>query len=333
MMRGVRKVLRDCLNVKSGEKVVIVTDTNKTGIAEAFAAEAYAEGAEVVICVMTPRTRHAEEPPEPVAAAMMAADVILAPTTYSLTHTKARIAATDEGARVANLPGYNVETLVGGAMEVDFLKIKPIVEKVDALFTKSKNIKVSTAPGTDLKLSIEGRKGVAQTSVCHEPGTFSPPPCIMPSVAPVEGTTEGVLIVDGLVVPYVTDGPLKNSIKVVFEKGRIVDIRGGEEALGLRRLLEGYKHPNVYLPVQLGLGMNPKARMGLGRGSAEDEGQYGTLIIGLGEGRTFGSSISAPAHIDLLCLKPTIELDGQVIMRDGELTIEGAQEALGKPEF
>jgi len=39
---------------------------------------------------MLPRTRHGEEPPAPVAAIMKTADVVIAPTAYSISHTQAR---------------------------------------------------------------------------------------------------------------------------------------------------------------------------------------------------------------------------------------------------
>ena len=60
---------------------------------------------------MAERETHGTEPPAPIAAAMAAADVVLCPTLQSLSHTAARRAATEAGARIATLPGVTEEML------------------------------------------------------------------------------------------------------------------------------------------------------------------------------------------------------------------------------
>src|SRR5207244_11044830 len=81
------------------------------GCAERRRDEAQDAGADAVLAVMAERASHAAEPPTPIAAAMAAVDVVLAPTVQSLSHTAARKAATEAGARVATLPGVTEEML------------------------------------------------------------------------------------------------------------------------------------------------------------------------------------------------------------------------------
>jgi leucyl aminopeptidase (aminopeptidase T) len=83
---------------QSGENVCIVGDTNTFSIAKVLAEASYAVVAETVLTIMTPREMHGNEPPPVVASAMLGADVILAPTTYAITHTKARLDASKQGA-------------------------------------------------------------------------------------------------------------------------------------------------------------------------------------------------------------------------------------------
>lgn len=141
----------------------------------------------------------------------------------------------------------------------------------------------------------------------------------MASVAPVEGTAEGIVIVDGAAVP---GGLATEPFRVVFAEGRLQSIEGGKEARVFKDLLASYADPNVYCPVQLGLGMNPKAK--LGRNLLEDEGEYGTFHVGMGEGRTFGSSISAAAHVDLIVRNPTLKLNGKIVFDQGQLVFDGS---------
>lgn len=318
MMRSVRNLLETCLNVKPNENLLVLTDTNKMDIAEMFALVGQEMGAEVVLLVMTPRSRHGEEPPRIVAEAMKAADAIVAPTTFSVNHSTARKEASNAGARLLFMPDACDEVFLDGSLEVDYFEQKKLIDKLAVILEEGKRVRVRSPLGTDLTMDITGRYAVPQTGICHEPGSISPPPCIEVAVSPVEGTTEGVMYVDGAVVP---GGPCKEVIKLVFEKGTIVSIEGGADAQRLKETLESYNHPNVYCAVEMGMGMNPKAKIGQG-GPLEDEAEFGTMHIGIGNGITFGSSIRAPGHCDLVMRDAIIEVDGKIIMRDRQVMVD-----------
>jgi len=318
MMKSVRNLLEQCLNVKPNENLLVLTDTNKIEIAEMFALVGEEMGAEVVLTVMTPRTRHGEEPPRIVAEAMKAADAIIAPTTFSVNHSTARKKASDAGARLIFMPDACEEIFLDGSLEIDYFEQKKKIDKIAKIFEEGRTIRISTALGTDITADITGRHAVPQTGICHEPGTISPPPCIECAVAPLEGTTNGVFYIDGAVVP---GRPCEEPIKVIFEDGRIISIEGGKDAEMLKETLESYNHPNVYCAVEIGMGMNPKAKIGRG-GSVEDEAEFGTMHIGIGNGITFGSSVRAPGHCDLVIRNAEIEVDGRLLMKNSELFLD-----------
>src|SRR3954452_24476107 len=97
MREAVDAVIAEALGVK----VLVVVDTGTQAIGEALRAAASRAGAEAVLALMDPRERHAQEPPDAIAAALLACDVFIAPTTASLSHTRALRAATENGARGA----------------------------------------------------------------------------------------------------------------------------------------------------------------------------------------------------------------------------------------
>src|SRR5580765_1912701 len=101
---AVATVVRRCLAVAPGEDVVVVVDEPLQELGELFRAEAQAAGADAVLTVMSPRAADGSEPPPPVAEAMAACDVFIAPASRSLSHTQARRRAIDGGARGATLP-------------------------------------------------------------------------------------------------------------------------------------------------------------------------------------------------------------------------------------
>ena len=109
--RAVSAVINECLGVREGEEVLVVANPATIGLGERLRAEAGRAGAEGVTALMAERASHAAEPPAPVAAAMAAADVVLAPTVQSLSHTAARRIATEAGVRIATLPGVTEEML------------------------------------------------------------------------------------------------------------------------------------------------------------------------------------------------------------------------------
>ncbi|MGW3606780.1 aminopeptidase [Micromonospora sp. NPDC005161] len=316
--RPARRLLEQCLGLREGENLLVITDTRTVAYGEIFALVGRELGAEVVMTVMDPRSRHGEEPPPTVAAAMKAADAIVAPTTFSVNHSSARLAASAAGARLIFMPDVCDEVFLDGSLDIDFAERKVVIDQIARLLDDAMQVRVRSPRGTDLRMTVASKKAVPQSGICHEPGTISPPPCIEVAIAPDEGTTNGIMIVDGAVVP---GGPVEEAVVVTFEDGRITKIEGGREAAALRSLLESYQDDNMYCPVEMGMGMNPKARIGQG-GPLEDEAEFGTMHIGIGNGITFGSSIRAPGHCDLVLRDAIVEIDGHVILADRTLHLD-----------
>ncbi|MFQ6053477.1 MAG: hypothetical protein ACE5OO_04515 [Candidatus Bathyarchaeia archaeon] len=52
----------------------------------------------------------------------------------------------------------------------------------------------------------------------------------------------------------------------------------------------------------------------------DDEGVLSSSHIGIGTNITLGGTIKAAIHYDLVLWRPTIELDGAIIMEEGEIT-------------
>jgi leucyl aminopeptidase (aminopeptidase T) len=79
--------LSDCMAVKEGERVLIITDEPARKIGYVLWEAAKDLGAQAILTeIMTPKS-NGEEPPEPVAELMKLVDVILIPTSKSLSHT------------------------------------------------------------------------------------------------------------------------------------------------------------------------------------------------------------------------------------------------------
>lgn len=319
MMRPVGNILDQCLALKKGEQLLVLADTDNLRIGQMFMLAGQMRGAETIFLTYKPRKRHGEELPPVIAAAMKAADAIVAPTTFSVNHTDARKAASAAGARLIFFPGCKEEMFLDGSLDIDFLAQAEIIARLSDVLEKGNEVRVRSNDGrTDFKLNIRGRHAVPQNGICHKPGTISPPPCIETAVAPIEHSTEGVAVIDGAIVP---GGEVLEPVRIAIEKGRIVDIdASGKDGRYLKNLLESYNDENIYCHVELGFGLNPHAKIGRGI-ELEDEGEFGTLHLGIGNGITFGSSIRASGHIDLVIRHPIVEVDGALVLKDRKVLV------------
>ena len=194
-------LINQVLQVKKGEMVVIVTDTDRPRIiTQALAYSAISAGGKVVVVTMEPQEIGGAELPAPVAAAMAAAQVVINQSTYSITHTVAVREAMKVGARVANLRNVTEEMMVSGGITADYQQVKRITEKLARLLTEADVIRLTTPEGTDITMRTAGRSAIAQSGFVTKPGELSGLPDGEATLAPLEGVTEGVIV-----SPYIAD--------------------------------------------------------------------------------------------------------------------------------
>lgn len=309
-----RVVLGDCMGVKAGEKVLVVVDTPLRNIGQVLLQAAVEKEAEAVYMEMLPRESNGQEPPRQVAAAMLEADVVLMATSKSLSHTRARKEANNRGARVASLPGLTEEVMTR-TLSSGYGHIADLCRLYAAKITGAREVRITTAKGTDLIFSLEGRMGVADTGLLHAPGAFGNLPAGEAYIAPLEGTAQGILVVDGSMAGV---GLIQEPIKIKVENGLATEITGGEEAKKLNALMEkhGQKARNI---AELGIGLNDQAKItGV---VLEDEKALGTIHIALGDNSTFGGTVEVDSHLDGIVLNPTVTVDGEVIIENGKLQL------------
>ena len=312
MMKTASMIVNKSARIKQGENVCIVCDTNTFSIAKVLAEASYAAGAETVLTIMTPREMHGNEPPPIVASAMLGADVILAPTTYAITHTKARLDASKWGARTIILRGITEDSMIHGAMLADYDEVSATSNKLAARLGQAKKIRLFTDSGTDVTFMIEGRKGLALGGIATEPGTFTSLPSGEAAIAPLEGKTQGRIIID-----FSMDGIglLSQPIQLEVVDGKAISIQGGKEAQELKKLLE--VDENALNIAEFAIGTNPKSRM---KGNmAEDKILRGCVHIAVGDNHTIGGELQSNVHLDGVILNPTVEMVAHLIVRKGIL--------------
>ena len=306
-----KRMMVSCLNVRAGEQVLIVTDDKKLPIGTALYNAAQDLGAEALLMTMTPRQVSGEEPPAAVAAAMKAADVVIAPMATSITHTRAKIEAAKAGARVATMPNITEDMFSQGAMTADYDQVMDLTLRVTELLTKASTARIEK-DGCVLTLDLTGRPGIPSPGVYREKGQSGNLPSGEAYIAPLEDGSNGEMVIDGSMVGL---GKLDEPLRVRVDGGKLKEITGpGAEKLGV--LLANDRNATL---CELGIGTNHAARVtGI---ILEDEKAYHTVHIAFGTNIGFQGTNKADCHIDGVILNPTLYLDDQLILKDGEFVI------------
>lgn len=302
-------LLEKCMGARAGESVLVVDDLSDNPISAALIAAAASMGLEPLRITMAPRERSGQEPPRAVARAMAGADIVLMPTSHSLSHTQARHDACDAGARVASMPGITPE-MFRRTMSADYDTVAQRSERVAAILNAGRVARITTESGTDLTLPIEGRLAQADTGLYHADGMFGNLPAGEAYLAPVEGGASGVLVVDASMAGL---GKLSSPITLTFRDGRVVDAQGaGAETL--RATWEAVGEKSTWV-AELGVGTNDAATI-TGK-VLEDEKVYGTVHVAMGNNAHFGGTNDVPYHADGVITRPTLAVDGEVIIEKG----------------
>ena len=316
LMEGARRLVSVNGRVRSHERVLVVTDPTMQRYADSVLEAVREAGAPVTLAVMPVNRADGNEPPAPIAGAMHEADVIFSPVSISITHTRAMRAALDGGARAILMTAYTDAIMTSPALlQTDFRAQEQTCRRLGRAFTEGSDVRLTSPRGTDLRFSIQSRIANVLTNI-PEPGELAPVPDIEVNVVPVTGSAEGAFIADAS-VPYLGIGILDEPIVCRVEAGLIVEMSGGTQATRLHDHLESFDDPACFNVAELGVGLNPHAR--LTGEMLEDEGVIGTIHIGIGTSHTLGGDIVAPTHYDLLMWEPTIEVDGRVAQRDQEI--------------
>ena len=308
---AVETTFRRCLGVAEGEEVVVIADPARRVIGEALRDGAAELGADAVLIEIDERAEHGTEPPAAVAAALVACDVFIAPTTKSLSHTEARRAASEAGVRGATMPGAT-EEMLARVMALDFERMATRSRAVAELLDRGASAHLTCANGTDLTLNLTGRAGAADDGDLTAPGAFGNLPAGEGYIAPLDAI--------GRLVPSSLAGLglAQERPALAIADGRLTDAEG---AVGERfwKLLEPYGELGLNV-AELGVGTNESATV---TGNVlEDEKALGTVHVAFGASAGIGGTVSVPVHLDAVVTGATLVIDGRPVLDAGRFVLD-----------
>jgi leucyl aminopeptidase (aminopeptidase T) len=323
LKRSGKMVIDTCMDIRRGENVLIVCDPTTGDIGQALHEAANERSDRVLLIVMPKARHHGEEPPSPVANLMRQQQVVIAPTRYSLTHTKAVRQAQKDGARVATMPGMTNEMFSRGGMSANFNEVKRRVGALQPHLRRRRILNVKSEQGTDVTFEVNWREWkLDDNGICNRPRMLTNLPAGKAFIMPREGTMNGKVVIDGSWESNLVDEP----VTLTIESGMVVDVTGGTIAAAIRQefgeaagRLRAKDRENVWTVAEFGFGMNPQAR--LFGNVLEDEKRLGTCYFAVGDNSALGGTSSVGIHIPGVLKEASLWFDDTHVLDKGEFLL------------
>lgn len=307
---GARHVVVGSLAVRSGEAVVVVADSGTRAVGEAIFQAVLGAGGEPVLALIPPTKHEGQEPPDHLARMMSDCDVVVLATSHSMTHTAARRMANRAGVRIASLPDVTEDMLSEGALTADYEEIQRVTRRLERRLRGAKSVHATTSLGTDVSFDVTRRDWIAEdTGVCHRRGDTTTLPAGEIFVAPVEGSADGRLVVDAVLVDR-----LQAPVTIVVKEGHVAKVSSHPEAV--REMNRGGRDGRNF--GKFGIGLNPRAR--ITGNILEAEKSLGSLHVVFGDNAAFGGTVRCGIRVDAILTGGTVEVDGRVLVDRGALT-------------
>jgi leucyl aminopeptidase (aminopeptidase T) len=307
--------LKDMMEIDPSETVLVLSDENMTELGLTLYESAKKLCEEAFYMEMKPRMFDGEEPPEQVVDMMKFVDVIVAPTTKSIAHTKARKKAEKLGVRIATMPSLSLESF-WRCIYSDTERIQNTNDRLIKKLKEGNEIRLQTDSGTDLvfpimKDTIENNNGELNYigAVGDLPGGYI-------SAAPVEGKAQGKIIVDTTIAVM---GKVKNPFYVEVQDGYGVNFtgKGGEAKVFPRFLKKG--GDDGYVLSEFGIGTNPNAKW-CGE-LFEDQKVPGAVYLAFGNNFIYGGKSEAPLHVGLVLGRCSVFVDDEQVVAYGKIIV------------
>jgi len=210
--------------------------------------------------------------------------------------------------------------------------LKEAMKYAEGLYTKTKQVRVTSDAGTDLTWTCGEYPVMTQWGYADEPGHFDHWGAGHIHTFPNEGSAQGTVVIqpgDIIILPYCRY--VADPIRLELREGHITKIEGGLDAKLMRDWLADGKSSDddrdPYAASHLGWGMNPQARwywMGL-HGSQPERARAaarvfpGNFLFSTGPNSQGGGKRTTRGHYDVPMRDCTVTLDGKTIIERGRL--------------
>jgi len=317
-----------CMGVTERDRVFIITDYQREGIARRVAAAALARHADVSVHFL----EHYGERPLKTFTDELRNDLIQARPTVSFYIATAQpgeisfripllpFLAQELKVRHGHMIGID-ENLMADGMCADYDEVFRLTNQVYELVRPAKKIHVTSAKGSDVTATFhENWHWIPCHGRYHKQGQWGNLPEGEVYTAPA--TVDGVLVCDVL-GDYFSEkyGVLEQPLVLTVKDGYITDVSSENAALAREVRDYFFSVPNGNRAGEFAIGTLTSLKHLVGN-LLQDEKMPGLHVaFGNPYPQFTGADWDASIHVDVIPTNCTIEVDGRIIMRDGEFLL------------
>jgi leucyl aminopeptidase (aminopeptidase T) len=314
-----------CMSVEEGDVVTIITDDSRQDEAHVVAEVCLDRGAWPVVMNNEMQVRRGiadthfpMAPPKQLHEAMTSSDEIIIITNLEWANRFAHVSAVKEScannAKIASVePGMGEWGLTVEKLHAAQKRAQDAMAALEGV----EKLRVTSPKGSDFTVTIKGRPPLEITSIKRRGQMMGPLPLWAEvAYAAVEDGTDGIVVVDGVMLGIGLPGQVKEPITWTVEAGKAVKIEGGEEARRLREVIDGVENATVI--GEFAFGVSEVAPFG----TPSEKGRVGTVHCALGDNHNAypGGQNVCKLHLDGVVLDASMQIvdDGRWIIKDGE---------------
>ncbi len=335
IQQGAAQAVQNCARVQSGEKVVIITDHATEHIAAALrdVAEPISPSNIITFTLEDYGDRPDDgsnplELPDEIVDALEDADVSF----FAATGKKGEVGSlrlplldvvyASDRLRHGHMPGITDELMQVG-MCVDYEEVQRLSARVGEIVTGASHIRVTSPAGTDFTVEFSpSLKWVVSDGILR-PGRITNLPDGEVFTCP-HNISKGIIVVDGILGDYFGEkfGLLEDApVTLEVANGRIRGISCDDEQL-LRELNDYVlRDENANRFGEFAIGTNTGVDRFVGNMLQDEKFPGVHVAVGHPSPNMTGADWISKVHLDGVLRNVTVDVEGRVIMRDGEFTL------------
>jgi aminopeptidase len=323
---GARNAIRVCLAVKPSERVTVIADRDCEEIAASLVHEIEDVGAAYTPFVLEEvAVRPLTGLPRVIAADMERSDVSILAVHVQPNELKSRMELTDivnrRRMRHAHMVNINRQIMLEG-MRADYQKVDRLSAKVLDIVKVAREIRATTAAGSDVRAALNPNYRWIKTSGLISPDKWGNLPG--GEVFTTPGEVNGTLVIDGVVGDYLCErfGCLEDApLTVRIERNRLVDAQS--DNIALRDAFWSYTHTdeNSDRVGEFAIGTNIELTHVIGNILQDEKFPGIHIAFGNPYGVHTGADWYSSTHIDVVGTRFDISVDDRQIMKDGRFLI------------
>ncbi len=302
----------------AGEPFLIIADPkNDLNLAESLLAAGIRSGADTQLIVKNWYQEGTASKPGPILSnAILSSRYVLA-LCGGIVRAPAMIEARSKGTRLLSTVVEGIEDYVVKALiNVDIPAMFANAAMIAKLWDETNECLVTSPQGTNVTFKLAPRHSIIGDGALSEDGEVDFYPGAQVSIAPVEETINGTIVIDASdSVQGVVAAPY--SFRMV--NGVITEVIGGKEADIMRNWLATRNDPVIYKLCHFSIGLNTQA--GISGNMIEDERMLAAIDFGFGyQDPKFGGTVGlSPYHMDIMLANPSVYLDGKLMSSSNKL--------------